>query len=320
MKKLYKKFAALIAAVSAVSVISCAAPVYADYCRNSGGIMYRYSDSGESKGIFTGWARKGTDRYYYKDGKMVKWSWITVNGVKTYLLKQNGVMATGIEKVGDKYYSFGSDGKLIGEVNEPDETTAESGCREWSGEISSSPIKFTGTAPTAAEIKELVDREKVTIAFFVRTETPGAGGDIGVSYAGYCFVQAEDNTLVLDSVTLPVFTDGKIIGEVNIFRYEGELHYSVAAGGTRWARFNEIFSKEPGKKMAFVYVGELNELMISPDGTVYGMRGDEGSLLDGVADRYAKYATEYNTFCFSDMVNSGNYATVKAGVSNITLR
>ncbi len=60
-------------------------------------------------------------------------------------------------------------------------------------------------------------------------------------------------------------------------------------------------------------------LFIAPDDTIYKMWDGESSL-DGVANRYAKYATGYNTFSFSKMIANKNYVTVPAGTSNITLR
>lgn len=144
-------------------------------------------------------------------------------------------------------------------------------------------------------------------------------GDINISLVGYSHLQTDDNTISLDFVTLPVFSDSKIIGDVTLFRYDGELHYTPAAGGTGWAVRNDMLAKNPGKDIAFVYCGQYMELMIAPDNTIYKMWDGE-TPLDDVSDRYAKYTTEYNTFSFSKMIADKNYATVPAGTSNITLR
>lgn len=184
--------------------------------------------------------------------------------------------------------------------------------------LSDADVSFTGTEINAEEIKEIIEREKVHIASVIRFETPDAG-DINISLVGYSHLQTDDNTVSLDFVTLPVFTDDRLIGEVTLFRYDGEIHCSPAAGGSGWAAKTEIFNQNPDEELAFVYVGQFSEYMIAPDNTVYGMWEGE-SPLDDVPDCYTKYATEHNTFSFNKMIADKNYVTVPADVSNITLQ
>lgn len=184
--------------------------------------------------------------------------------------------------------------------------------------LSDADISFTGTAITADEINEIIEREKVHIASVIRLETPGAG-EINISLVGYSHLQTDNNTVSLDFVTLPVFTDDRLIGEVTLFRYDGEIHCSPAAGGPGWEVKTGIFDQNPDEELAFVYVGQFSEYMIAPDNTVYGM-WDDDSPLDDIPECYAKYATEYNTFSFNKMIADKNYVTVPADVSNITLQ
>lgn len=58
-----------------------------------------------------GLVKKGSTRYFYKNGKMVKKAWKTVKGARYYFQK-NGKAATGSCKIGSKYYVFKTDGKL----------------------------------------------------------------------------------------------------------------------------------------------------------------------------------------------------------------
>ena len=308
-----KKIKALVSALAATAILTCSSvSVYADYARFSDGLLYRYSDSGMYKGLMTGWVRIGSDRYYYKNGEKLKSCWLTVKGKKTYHLDKNGKMAVGTVKIGGKYYTFDEKGRL-------DEYGGDTGGGASSGtSLSERGITTTGTAITAEEIREIIEREKVTIASFIRLETPGVG-DINISLVGYNHLQTDDNTIALDFVTLPVFSDSKIIGDVTLFRYDGEIHCTPAAGGPGWAVKTDMFDRNPGKDIAFVYVGQYMELMIAPDDTIYKMWDGE-TPLDDVSGRYAKYATEYNTFSFSKMIADKNYATVPAGTSNITLR
>jgi len=295
-----KKIKALVSALT-----------YADKVKTVDGLLYRYSDSGESKGVYTGWVRSGSDRYYYKNGKMLKSCWLAVRGRKTYFLRKNGKMAVGTIKIGGKYYTFDEKGRL-------DEYGGDTGGGAFGASLSGRGITTTGTAITAEEIREIIEREKVNVASFIRLETPGAG-DINISLVGYSHLQTDDNTIALDFVTLPVFSDNKLIGDVTLFRYDGEIHCTPAAGGPGWAVKTDMFDQNPGKDIAFVYSGQYMELMIAPDDTIYKMWDGE-TPLDDVADRYAKYATEYNTFSFGKMIADKNYVTVPSGTSNITLR
>ena len=303
---------ALVSALAASTILACSSvPAYADRVKTVDGLLYRYSDSGESKGVYTGWVKKGADRYYYKNGKMLRSCWLSVKGRKTYYLQKNGKMAVGTIKIGGKYYTFDEKGRL-------DEYGGDTGGAASGASLSDRGISTTGTAITSDEIKEVIEREKVTVASFIRLETPGAG-DINISLVGYSHLQTDDNTIALDHVTLPVFSDNKLIGDVTLFRYDGEIHCTPSAGGTGWAVKTDMFDRNPGKDIAFVYVGQYMELMIAPDDTIYKMWDGE-TPLDDVSGRYAKYATEYNTFSFSKMLADKNYATVPAGTSNITLR
>lgn len=308
-----KKIKELVSALTAAAILACSSvPAYADKVKTVDGLLYRYSDSGESKGVYTGWVKKGADRYYYKNGKMLKSCWLAVKGKKTYYLRKNGKMAVGTIKIGGKYYTFDEKGRL-GEYGGDTGGSAVSGIS-----LSERGISTTGTAITAEEIREIVEREKVNIASVIRLETLGAS-DINISLVGYNHLQTDDNTIALDFVTLPVFSDNKLIGDVTLFRYDGEIHCTPAAGGPGWAIKTNMFDQNPGKDIAFVYAGQYMELMIAPDDTIYKMWDGE-TPLDDVADRYAKYATEYNTFSFSKMIADKNYVTVPAGTSNITLR
>lgn len=58
-----------------------------------------------------GLVKKGSTRYFYKNGKMVKKAWKTVKGARYYFQK-NGKAATGSCKIGSRYYVFKADGKL----------------------------------------------------------------------------------------------------------------------------------------------------------------------------------------------------------------
>ena len=111
MKKMLKLIAAALAAITALSCASVAA--FADKLKTVDGVTYRYSDSGEVKGKYTGWAKTSKGRVYYKNGVKLKKCWLKVNGKRAYYLKSNGLMAVGdVEFKNGRTYHFEADGKL----------------------------------------------------------------------------------------------------------------------------------------------------------------------------------------------------------------
>ena len=75
MKKSVKMIAAALAAITAMSCVNVTA--FADKLKTVDGIKYRYSDSGEQIGTFSGWSTgKSGAKYYYKNGVRVKNTWI----------------------------------------------------------------------------------------------------------------------------------------------------------------------------------------------------------------------------------------------------
>ena len=113
-------------------------------------------------------------------------------------------------------------------------------------------------------------------------------------------------------MTLPVFTaDNRIVGEVQLFRVDGEVHYSVAAGGPSWDRLTDIIAEHQGEKLAFVYVGSLIVDVIAPDNTVYPRLENSATGLDGVTSAFDDYAKQENTFCLAEIVENKQYVTVK---------
>ena len=284
------------------TLLSASTQAAADRLGYKDELLYRCSDSGEVKSLMTGWVRKGEDRYYYKNGVMLKSRWLSVGGKKTYYLLRSGKTAVGSVTIGGRQYTFDSSGKLL----------------DTSERVS---VKTTGTAPSQEDIRTLIEREKRIIGAYVLTETKGVSGDISIAVSGYNYLQINDNSVALDSVTLPVFSGDRIIGEVLLFSYDGELHYSVLAGGTRWDTLNVIWSENPGKKMAFLYIGQFIELAVSPDNKIYDMRG-EGEGLDKYDITYRKYAIGSNTYSLSDIIKDKKYVSVSPSeyTSVISLR
>ncbi len=106
MKKSLKLVAAAFAAVTAMNCTGVTA--FADSLRTIDGVRYRYSDTGEDLGIYTGWANTSKGRVFYNKGVKVTKNTV-INGIR---------------------YRFSSDGYLTGKYT--GWTRSSRGLRYWS--------------------------------------------------------------------------------------------------------------------------------------------------------------------------------------------
>ena len=79
MKKGIKILLAFISA--AIVMIFSSICSFADSLKSVDGVMYRYSDAGEPKGVYTGWAKSTAGKMYYKKGYVVKKNTV-INGIR----------------------------------------------------------------------------------------------------------------------------------------------------------------------------------------------------------------------------------------------
>lgn len=132
MKKTIKLTAAALAAVTAMSCASFGA--YADRIKKVDGLSYLYSDSGESKGLYTGWSRSSKGKRYYKKGVMYKDRYIKTKKGKRYYADWNGYIVTGWYRMNGKWHWFGKDGvEAVGDITVGGATYSFSPDGEWDG-------------------------------------------------------------------------------------------------------------------------------------------------------------------------------------------
>ena len=105
-----KKFLAIAAVVLTMSCVPVNA--YASTLAERDGLKYLVSDSG-TESLYSGWTKKGGDRYYYKNGVMKKNCWITSKGVRKYFLQADGKAATGKVTIQGVEYEFDENGALV---------------------------------------------------------------------------------------------------------------------------------------------------------------------------------------------------------------
>lgn len=160
---------------------------------------------------------------------------------------------------------------------------------EWS---SAAPT-VRGTGYTREEIDALLAREGWAIAQMAASETGCAPADVIICREGFCHTTlGAENVADRDYLTLPVCVGGSVVASVDLFRYEGELHYTVSAGGPRWDNLNRALRYG---RVAFCYAG-FNELAVAPDGTVFEITVDAAKAVAGQTDLYARAACNETVF------------------------
>lgn len=85
---------------------------YAARLKTIDGLKYSFDENGTPKGLYTGWARSGDKRNYYRKGKRCA-GWQTIDGRKYYFYYEGGY-AVGDVQVEDKIYTFNSNGVYTG--------------------------------------------------------------------------------------------------------------------------------------------------------------------------------------------------------------
>lgn len=168
-------------------------------------------------------------------------------------------------------------------------------------------LAITGTGFTDEEIYSLVENNKEIIAANVSGEYDCFGSEIRIYTKGYCHaVLGEKNYVHLDYLTLPVCVDNRIVANLEVFKANGELLYTLNTGGDKWDIINEAL--EYDDEIAFVFfVGYTSEAAIAPDNTIFEITYDsKGTLTAG----YDLIATEYNTFSRSVLYDNNNYIAV----------
>lgn len=202
--------------------------------------------------------------------------------------------------------------ELTGAVPDGDPAVTVAGGGKDTTVLSDNEISFTGEAPTDDELREYIEKNKNIFALLVMSETKDITGDINISLAGHSYLKTSDNTVALDNITYPIFADDSVIAEVTLFKVNGELLYTLSAGGgMRLDRINKALSEHPGEEFVFLYTGVNSEYMISPDNTIYDIRSISEVPLHSHDDWYNKYYTEHNTFNFSEVLENKQYITVR---------
>ena len=155
-----------------------------------------------------------------------------------------------------------------------------------------------GTGYTATEIAAVLEREGFAIAQMAAAETGCAAGDVRILTEGYCHTSlGEENVVDLDYLILPVCVGDRMVASVDLFRADGEIHYSVSAGGPRWDNLNRALAYG---EVAFAYAG-YGELAVAADGTVFEITAGVAQAVAGIDGLYARVASPHTVFSLSKL-------------------
>ena len=164
---------------------------------------------------------------------------------------------------------------------------------------------IAGTGFTDEDIYSLVENNKEIIAANVSGEYDCFGSEIQIYTKGYCHaVLGEKNYVHLDYLTLPVCVDNRIVANLEVFKADGELLYTLNVGGDKWDIINEAL--EYDDEIAFVFADYTCEAAVAPDNTVFEITYDSKGALTAA---YDLVATEYNTFSRAALYDRNNYIT-----------
>ena len=163
---------------------------------------------------------------------------------------------------------------------------------EWSAD----PPVIRGTGYTEAEIAALLGREGYAVKQMVASETGYAPEELRICAAGYCHtVLGATNEVDLDYLTLPMCAGERVVASMDLFRVDGDIHYSVSAGGPRWDNLNRALQYG---EVAFVYAG-FGELAAAADGTVFDVTVGASETVAGQRDLYRRAAAPQTLYSLS---------------------
>lgn len=132
MKRSLKLTAAAFAAMTAISCMGLSS--FADKVKIVDGTAYRYSESGEQKGVFSGWKKTANGKMFYKNGVLIRNKWVIKKSGARFYLNAEGIAETGWVHTGKAwYYVDAQNGALTGEQTLGGHVYSFSGKGKWNG-------------------------------------------------------------------------------------------------------------------------------------------------------------------------------------------
>lgn len=189
---------------------------------------------------------------------------------------------------------------------DPNETLAPGGLTGDGGKldfvIDTSPVSIIGTGYSLDEVTDLISNDKQIIGMTVAAETGCFGEELRIYLDGFSIVSlGDENVLDRDYASLPICKGTRVIGFVDLFKVDDEIHYSISAGGTSWDAINAAL--EYGE-VAFAYVG-FGEVAIAEDNRVFEITEGISDLLPAEKDWFSVIRTDMNTYSAANFDPNG---------------
>lgn len=164
------------------------------------------------------------------------------------------------------------------------------------GGLFDNEVKTAGDGFSEDEIKCFLEKNKYDIVGAIAAEYGEFDTTYKISTDGFYHVSlGETTTLLLDSITLPVFADNKIISCITLLKNGNKTVYSVTSKGLRIDNLNKAVSENKNGELAFFYVNGINEIAVSSENKIYLIGGTDNVNIDNQTDLFKNYATEKNT-------------------------
>lgn len=209
---------------------------------------------------------------------------------------------------------FGKDDKTIG-----GDKTADGGVIAGSDaqgiKFSNTAVKTRGTRYTDDEIQRYLNENSDFIVTAMQREYSFPINSISVYKKGVNHVSLDDNTVILDAVTLPILVNGKIYGVVDMVRAEDGIVSTIGLGGDKWENYNKVLFDETNTDVVFAYLPDgCGEIMLFPDNTFVDPRvgavRSSANVFGKDVNWYDLLKTEDNTLSAVDLMNSDNIVTL----------
>ena len=158
-----------------------------------------------------------------------------------------------------------------------------------------------GVGFTEAEICAFINSQLGTVTAGIRAEYH-LTGEIRICTKGICReTLGEKNVLHRDSLFLPITKDGTIIAALELFRVDGKISCSLAAGGESWEGWNRVFAEHPDEDLVFALAGGVCDVAITPKNEILEIAGSGKEFLAEGGDWYSLLKTDYNVFSAADL-------------------
>jgi len=173
-------------------------------------------------------------------------------------------------------------------------------------------VSYIGTGFSKQEILKVIEANKESIISIVEDEYSLTNAKIFIYTKGYRHITCGEKFAInLDSITLPILVNNKILANIEIVRSADETVFTINFGGDRWNKYNAILTENPKSELVFAFLGNTaSEVIVLSDNSVIGITQDADIYLDKNVKWYSKLKTPYNTLTSEDLYDAQNLLAI----------